>query len=269
MGRGFAVLLSLSVARVAAGQPLFDTHLHYDTDAAQRLPPDRIVSLLQSSDIRHAVVTGSPPAQVLTLVEAAPGRVIPALGVYREAGDKQTWMFDGDLPGRVAEQLKRGPWRAVGELHLLAARRHSPVFLRIVDMASARGLPLLMHCDPAVIDTLFERSPRARVIWAHAGSYPYPPLLRDYLDRYPQLYIDVSMRDRLLAPDGVLDPAWENLLWEYPDRFMVGVDTFSVERWTGYASHAGRIRQWLAQLPADVAERIAYRNAARVFGVAP
>ena len=82
-----------------------------------------------------------------------------------------------------------------------------------------------MHCDPAVIDSLFAHSPNAQVIWDHAGTYPYPQLLRDYLDRYPRLYVDLSVRDERIAPNGELDPDWENLLWEYPDRFLIGVDT--------------------------------------------
>jgi predicted TIM-barrel fold metal-dependent hydrolase len=122
------------------------------------------------------------------------------------------------------------------------------------------------HCDPAVIDALFEQVPEATVIWAHAGAYPYPPLLRDYLERYPGLYIDLSVRDQRIAPDGQLDPQWELLLLAYPGRFMVGVDTFSAERWHAFAEVANRIRNWLAQLPAEVSDAIAYRNAARVFG---
>jgi hypothetical protein len=49
---------------------------------------------------------------------------------------------------------------------------------------------------------LFDRAPEATVIWTHAGAYPYPPPLRDYLRRYPGLYIDLSVRDQRAAPDG-------------------------------------------------------------------
>jgi len=103
------------------------------------------------------------------------------------------------------------------------------------------------------------------VIWAHAGAYPYPPLLRDYLQRYPGLYIDLSMRDQHIAPDGQLDPDWELLLLEYSERFTVGVDTYRTERWDGFAEVVGQIRQWLDQLPDEVSSAIAYRNAARLF----
>jgi predicted TIM-barrel fold metal-dependent hydrolase len=119
-----------------------------------------------------------------------------------------------------------------------------------------------------VIDSVYEHSPDARVIWAHAGAYPYPRLLHDYLARYPRLYIDLSVRNERIAPDGELDPEWENLLWEYPERFMVGVDTFSIERWRQYGIVATRIRKWLSQLPEDIASGIAHDNAANVFKLA-
>jgi hypothetical protein len=263
-------LLAASIALLpalpaVATQPLFDAHLHFNADAASRYAPAQIITTLEHNGIRRAAVTSMPPGNVLHLYNAAPGLIIPVLGVYRGAEDKETWTQDAGLPARLERMLRDGPWRGVGELHLFAEQRRNPVFLRIVELANRHDLPLLLHCDPAVIDSLYEHSPAASVVWAHAGAYPYPDLLRDYLDRYPRLFIDLSMRDAHIAPEGVLDPEWERLLWEYPDRFMVGVDTFSVARWSEYDEAATRIRHWLAQLPEAVATRIAHRNAAAVF----
>jgi hypothetical protein len=256
----------LSAASVQAAQPLFDAHLHYNAEDAAHYAPEAIVAQLQANRILAAAVTSRPPERVLQLHAQAPRLILPMLGVYRTLADKATWTDDLGLPDRVERALAEGPWRAVGELHLFAEDRRSPVFLRISELATSRGLPLQLHCDPAVIDALFEQVPEATVIWAHAGAYPYPPLLRDYLERYPGLYIDLSVRDQRIAPDGQLDPQWELLLLAYPGRFMVGVDTFSAERWHAFAEVANRIRNWLAQLPAEVSDAIAYRNAARVFG---
>ena len=256
----------LSAASVQAAQPLFDAHLHYNAEDAAHYAPETIIAQLQASRVLAATVTSRPPEQVLQLHAQAPGLILPMLGVYRTPAEKTTWMDDAGLPERVERALAKGPWRAVGELHLFAEDRRSPVFLRIVELVTARGLPLQLHCDPAVIDTLFEQVPEATVIWAHAGAYPYPPLLRDYLQRYPGLYIDLSVRDQRVAPDGQLDPQWELLLLEYSERFMVGVDTYRTERWHAYAEVVSQIRNWLDQLPDEVSGAIAYRNAARLFG---
>ena len=260
-----ALIALLPTLPAVATQPLFDTHLHYNADTARRYTPAQIIITLERNGISHAAVTGQPPENVLVLHDVAPGLIIPLLGVYRSAADKETWTQDAGLPARLEQRLRDEPWRGVGELHLFAEQGRNPVFLRVVELALQYDKPLLLHCDPAVIDSLYAHSPTVRVVWAHAGAYPYPDLLRDYLDRYPRLLIDLSMRDARIAPEGELDPDWERLLWEYPDRFMVGVDTYSVARWDEYAEAAARIRQWLAQLPEAVATRIAYRNAARLF----
>lgn len=261
------LLIFLCALPASAAPPLFDTHLHYNESDAGAFTPQRIVRILQANGVHRAAVTGYPAEPVLDLYHTAPGLIVPLLGVYRSAADKQDWMRDTGLPERVKPMLERGPWRGVGELHLFAEQRHSPVFLRLVELATEHRLPLLMHCDPAVIDALFEHSPDARAIWAHAGKYPYPQILQDYLDRYPRLYVDLSMRDERIAPGGELDPDWENLLWEYPDRFLAGVDTFSPERWDVYGRVVKRMRHWLGQLPEAVADQIAYGNAMRLYGV--
>lgn len=244
---------------------LFDTHLHYGAEDARAFPPDEILAILARNRVVRAVVTGTPPCHAEDLYRRAPTRIVPILGVYRTAADKADWHRDGSLPARVERQLAAGPWRGVGELHLFAEQRRSPVFRRIVELATARRLPLLVHADPAVIDALFEQVPEATVIWAHAGAYPYPALVADYLRRHPNLHVDLSMREERIAPAGQLDPDWMVLLMELPDRFLVGVDTYSTDRWRRFGQLTGQTRGWLDQLPGEVADRIARGNAQRLF----
>jgi predicted TIM-barrel fold metal-dependent hydrolase len=54
---------------------------------------------------------------------------------------------------------------------------------------------------------------------------------------------------------------------EFPDRFLLGTDTFTPERWYFVVEHAQWSRQWLADLPPAVAERIAWKNGERLFGL--
>ena len=141
------------------------------------------------------------------------------------------------------------------------------MFRRIIELAQRYKLPLLLHADPAVIDTLYEIAPEQRVIWAHAGTFPYPDLIADYLRRYPMLSVDLSVRDDRIAPHGELRDDWYELFITHPDRFMIGIDTYSLSRWQGYSKVAEQIREWTRQLPEDVASRLIYENAAEVFGV--
>lgn len=258
-------LLAFSVV-IYAEERLFDAHLHFNAEDASQHQPERVVALLRQSGIDTAVVTSRPPSQVLRLHALAPDLIVPMLGVYRTAADKQRlWLYDKRLPARVESALSDSRWQAIGELHVFALDRHNPVFIDVVKLAEARHLPLLIHSDPAVIDALFQHAPDAKVIWAHAGAYPLPELLRDYLQRYPNLYVDLSVREERVAPQGEIDTDWEWLLVEFSDRFLIGVDTYRTSRWDQYPDVLGQIRNWLDQLPTEVARNIGSENGKRLF----
>ena len=263
------ILFSLSLLLInhpLQAQPLFDAHLHYNRAHAQQFTPEQVIQKLQNNDIQQALVTSSPPQLAMDLHHQAPERVLPMLGAYRTWQDKMNWYRDEQLPARIEAQLKHGGWRAIGELHLFAADRHSPVFKRMIELAGEYRLPLMLHADPAVIDTLYEWSPHQVVIWAHAGTFPYPDLIADYLQRYPQLYVDVSVRDRRIAPGGMLADDWYELFNRYPGRFLIGVDTFSPGRWQHFDGAVDDIKAWLGQLPEALRHHLAYGNATRLFG---
>jgi hypothetical protein len=57
-----------------------------------------------------------------------------------------------------------------------------------------------------------------------------------------------------------VDAAWREAFEEFPARFMVGTDTFTPERWHYVGPHARWSREWLADLPAPLAESIGWRN---------
>ncbi len=158
---------------------IFDAHIHYSVRDAEFISPANFLQILDRNHIMRAIVIGTPAAYMTSLYRAAPDRILPFLSVYQIPGDKQLWYRNKTIPQWVSRQLDEGPWVGIGELHLFAAHRSSPVFKAIVKLASERNLILQMHADPAVIDSLYEYSPEARVIWAHAGAYPYPPLLRE------------------------------------------------------------------------------------------
>lgn len=258
-------LIALLPASLRA-EPLFDAHLHYNATDATHYSPQQIIAKLERNGIKQAVVSGTPASHTASLYRQAPGRIVPLLGVYRSHDDKIAWPDDATLPERVETELNKGPWRGIGELHIFASDRHSPVFRRIIEIATQRRLPLQIHGDPAVIDTVYDISPSQPVIWAHAGTFPYPDLVADYLQRYPALTIDLSVRDDRIAPDGRISDDWYELFIRFPDRFMVGVDTFSLSRWHQFDAAVATIRNWLGQLPDDVAEQLAYDNAAALFG---
>jgi hypothetical protein len=246
-------------------EPLFDAHLHYSAADAKVLSPKAVIERLDRNGIRYAVVSSAPASHTNDLYNYAPDRIVPLLGIYHSQDDKVSWTDDASLSSFVETEINRGAWRGVGELHVFAKDRHKPVFRRIVEIVSSRQLPILIHGDPAVIDSVYDIAPSTRLIWAHAGTFPYPDLIADYLQRYPALIVDLSMRDERIAPQGILDDAWYELFVTYPNRFVVGVDTYSQSRWQEFDAAVVRINNWLSQLPDDVAKQLAYDNAARIY----
>jgi hypothetical protein len=267
----FSILALLIGAVAALGQslPLFDAHLHYSVEDEQRLGADGVLEILDRNNISQAVISGRPQGQLRRLYQHAPGRILPLLSVYGEGVDKSSWMHDTVLPDRIGRQLGESFYRGIGEIHIFARDRHSPVLKRIVELAAERELVLQVHGDAEVIDTIFEIAPRITLLWAHLGTRPEPGLLRDCLSRHPErLYLDTSVRDQRIAPEGHLLPQWRTLFVEHADRILIGVDTHWSKRWDRFDHVVAEIRNWLSQLPTDVQRKLAYENAERLFGLA-
>ena len=121
-----------------------------------------------------------------------------------------------------------------------------------------------LHADADAVVRHFQQDPKARVLWAHSG-FERPEKVREMLRTYPTLWCDLAFLTSH-ASNGKVAPGWREAFLEFPDRFVLGTDTFTPERWHYVIEHARWARQWLADLPPDVARKIAYENGDRLFG---
>ncbi|MDG6773416.1 amidohydrolase family protein [Thiomicrorhabdus sp. ZW0627] len=268
---GLLVLLGLSL-NVRAEMPIFDSHLHYGGEDVKAYAPKEIMAIFDRSQVTHALISSTPNDGTEALYHYAPKRIIPFLGVYETLKDKRDWMYDETVVAKAEEALKKGFYRGLGEFHIFAKDKKSPVFKGLVKLAEKHGLMLQAHGDAEIIDEIFAIAPKVTVLWAHMGTRPEPDFLRSVLQRHPdRLYIDTSVRDTLLlGTDGYskhrgLTDEWKKLFIDYQDRFLVAVDTFSVNRWNTFDSVVKDIRSWLSQLPEPVARKLAYENARKLF----
>jgi len=97
------------------------------------------------------------------------------------------------------------------------------------------------------------------------GSGEVRKKVREMLRKHKNLWCDLAFRNDH-ASGGKLDADWRVAFMEFPDRFMVGTDTYTAERWHYVVEHANWSRGWMGDLPRDIAERIAYRNGDAIFG---
>ncbi len=133
----------------------------------------------------------------------------------------------------------------------------------MVQLAKQHKLVLHAHSDADAVERLFKQDPQARILWAHSG-FERPENVAALLRKHKNLWSDLAFRSEH-GGAGKVPAEWRALFTEFPDRFMVGTDTFTPERWFYLVEHASWSRAWLADLPAPLAEAIAWRNAETLF----
>jgi len=186
----------------------------------------------------------------------------------------------------------------------------NPLMRVLAEVAGEHDVPIDMHLDPVprdskkpkwitseknppvfkenitALDRLLDAYPKTRIIWAHAGSDPVgwydPDLVKKMLKNHPNLYFSI----RAVAPpprkpvwnrkDGI-NSSWIRVFRKYPDRFVLGTDSFVVTDNYAGAAQAPLIFQeksaiqrqgeneLLRYLDKDVRRKIAYENAMRLY----
>ncbi|MCX7274761.1 MAG: hypothetical protein NTV19_16680 [Burkholderiales bacterium] len=257
-----AVILATSAAgpaQAADPLPIADAHIHYSHDAWDVVPTAEVIGLMRKAGLRLALVSSSDDEGTQRLYQAAPELIVPSLRPYRSRGEISTWARDETVVRHLEERLARYRYAAIGEFHLYGADADLPVPRRLVQLARQHNLILHAHSDADAVERLFAQWPQARILWAHAG-FERPEAVRAMLRRHPRLWADLAFRSEH-GSGGKVDASWRDAFVEFPDRFMVGTDTFTPERLYYIPEHAAWTRAWLTDLPIDLAERIAWRNA--------
>jgi hypothetical protein len=243
--------------------PIFDAHVHYSHDAWESTPPKAAIAILRKAGLKRAMVSSSSDEGTQKLYAEAPDLVVPSLRPYRKRGEISSWVRDETIIPHLEERLKKYRYAAIGEFHVYGSDADLPVVRRAVQLAKHYRLWLHLHGDTDAIERVLVQDPEARILWAHSG-FDRPETVRTMLKKHSKLYADLAFRNDH-ASGGKVDPAWRVAFMEFPDRFLVGTDTFTPERWYYIAEHADWSRAWLADLPPDVAERIGWRNGETLF----
>jgi hypothetical protein len=261
-----ALLLAGLGTASAAELPIVDAHIHYSHDAWDATPPKEAVAILRKAGLKKALVSSSPNEGTQKLMAEAPDLIVPGLRPYRKRGELSTWMKDPEALRYVEEQLPKARWVSIGEFHINGAEVDLPIPRRIVELAKQHGLFLQAHSDAEAVERIFKQDGGARVLWAHAGFAPVEKVV-EMMRKHKGLWADLALRSEV-GSAGRVNPDWRAVFIEFPDRFMVGTDTWTPSRWHDIVSHAAFSRAWLADLPADLAERIAWKNAESLFVIA-
>ncbi len=265
-----AMALAPEYVRADDPIPIIDTHVHYNQPAWDVFDTKTVLKKLDEAHVSKALVSSTPDEGTLQLRRAGAKRVIPVLRPYRDRADRSDWYASDAVLKNLKERLAKGGYVGIGEFHLYGGDNvMTPQIREIAKIAVKQGLMLHAHSDAETVRSLFKIEPNLKVHWAHAGRREPVQVVRELLDQYPRLTADLSLRTNYIAPYGKIASAWRELLIRHKDRFTIGSDTYINWQWEVYDELIAAHRNWLGQLPRDVAEAIAYRNAVREFGLAP
>jgi predicted TIM-barrel fold metal-dependent hydrolase len=278
---GLLLLLLPAWPTVAAAEyrgRMIDAHAHLPHGKAI----DTYVEAMKRHDIVKVVLLGAGGVQRhdRTWIQAAlrrhPTRVIAGLPLPNPTSERAA--------DTLERQLAEHGARVVGEVHIRHRRRgidrdpSDGPFARVLEITGRRGVPVVMYAEldaraATALESALAARPRATVILAHAGGAA-PATIDRLLAANPNLLVDLSgmhfeRRPSLATETGPIDPAWKALIEKAPDRFLMGLHAWPARfleparldrliRWT---------RRVLGELEPDVAERVAYGNAARLFHV--
>jgi len=243
------------------GGPLIDAHSHVPNATAI----DAYVAAMK----RHNVL------KVVLLGRKYPDRVVAGLPLADPTPESAV--------SQLELQLDRGKPRLIGEVHMRQVGRrlidrdpNSPAFGKILDVAAKFEVPIVIHYEltdaaETALDRALAAHRKSTIVLAHGGEGP-PGRLDRLLLRNPNLFVDLSgmhfQRTPALASEtGPLDPGWKALIEKMPDRFMIGVDVWAARLFE--PAMLDRLFMWtrriLGEFRPDVAERVAHRNAAKLY----
>jgi predicted TIM-barrel fold metal-dependent hydrolase len=309
------LLLTAAAAAEKPRYEIVDAHLHFLNFVQETAGMDLFFNAMNDTGVTESVVIGMPVVKKWDEGDAkrptyyldndsrtywySATDFLVARAVLDLPKDKQARLHpficgfnsaDRNAVDHVERMLALYPnfWQGIGEVFLrhddLTAltygdvpRATSSAFGRLLDLAAARDLPMLVHSDigPArlehpdylgEIESAIRTHPNTRVIWAHAGISRrivianHTDILRRMLGQYRNLTIDLSwvIFEQELAPGGALDRKWVSLIEEYPRRFVIGSDT--VGFFDQYKPTLQRYYLLLDALKPETARNVAHDN---------
>jgi hypothetical protein len=236
--------------------------------------------------------------EISHMPSAAGPRIVPLLRAMNPGfKDNNPAFYLRQLEGQARQRSVGGvgmlPVHApslVYETELVDVAFDDPRLLHYLDMAADLGVPAMLLINFRALDK--EARPArlrqfSQLLDARRGQmftllhlgFLSPELAGRLLDRHDNLHLLTSNTspdlDQANQPwsiaftgyDGVLKPAWRELLLRHASRFVTAIGAIGGLDWND-RSYPARVRWWrevLGQLPLDTAQAIAHLNAGRLW----
>ena len=223
--------------RRAADQemPIFDAHVHYSHDAweSRAAAGHRRHPAQGRTRARPGVELGRR-GHARCSPDSAPDLIVPRCGPYRSRGDVSTGRATTVIPF-LEERLAKRRYVAIGEFHVYGADADLPECGAWSRWRSSTG-SCCMRIRTSTASSAFPPGPR-RPRAVGAFGLRAPRRRARHAAQAPNLWCDLAFRSEQ-GRTARCPPEWREVFIEFPDRFMVGTDTFTPERWHYIVEHA-------------------------------
>ncbi|MGB0712678.1 MAG: amidohydrolase family protein [Gammaproteobacteria bacterium] len=253
--------------------------------------------------VRSFRTVGESEGSGLSLREDFPRRV--ALGTpkfFNMRGDLDPYYVDQVIKGigehdyRVVGEIMYAHGDKVGGEVTGSGERYlsplGPETERLLKGLAPLNVPVQTHWevydwerDRPAFEQLYKRWPDQLFIIPHM-AFGSVEQVEDILSSHPNVMMTLSKKERRInffadkakearlgasmfrSKEG-LKPEWRDLIIRYRDRILFATDAHKRQRWKTYKELVRTYRRVLGGLPPDVAEDVAWKNAARVYRFEP
>lgn len=156
-----------------------------------------------------------------------------------------------------------------------------PVITQLFELAAKYDAFVTFHMEGSAdsvehLEKLAASNRKGRIILNHCGVN-IPPAGMDYLfTNHPNLFCEIAIRYPPLWPpntvytrifdSGSITAGWKDVIIKHADRFMIGTD--GTGGGSSYTLSISNVRNGLlANLPIEVARKVAYENAVALFNL--
>ncbi|MBT3446346.1 MAG: amidohydrolase family protein [Candidatus Thioglobus sp.] len=192
---------------------------------------------------------------------------------------------------QIDRRLSNGA-KAIGEIHVNTTnsapieylRRRliadSPLMQSLWGLSVKHDVPMIVHMEfdddsAEELQSLVESDRDGTMVLGHCGKNTSPDQIRTLLEANDNVYCNLAFRSppqsSAYDPNNIYDSCtlkseWKDLIEDHPDRFMVGID--DTHSWETFDKVAENIRSGLlANLSNRTAEKVAYKNAVRIYNL--